>query len=132
MNYNRSNSALSALSIFYIFMNFVGYKIFGSILLVEFGPVHSRNRSWNSTLGIHKVLRLFYFGEFRPGGIRLNSFLWTEPPAEYICFQTYKKKLGRLVTARFYSLFLLVLWISFLFFIEIFNLIIVTPGKRHS
>ena len=62
-----------------------------SMVLVEFDTILSRIRSWNSTLGFHKLLRLSFFGEFKPGEIRLNSFLGTESPAEYICFQKYKK-----------------------------------------
>ena len=60
------------------------------MVLVEFDTVLSRIRSWNSTLGFHKLLRLSYFGEFRPGEISLNSVLRTESPAEYICFQAFK------------------------------------------
>ena len=65
-------------------------KYFGSIVSVEFDPVLSRICSWNLTLGIHKLWRLFYFGEFRPGEISLNSFLGTESHAEHICFQAFK------------------------------------------
>ena len=61
-----------------------------SMVLVEFDTVLSRIRSWNSTLGFHKLLRLSYFGEFRPGEISLNSFLGTESPTEHICFQAFK------------------------------------------
>ena len=79
------------------------YEFLSAIkFLVWFDPVHSRNHSWNSTLGIHKLLRLSYFGEFRPGEIRLNSFLGTEPTAEYICFQKYKN-VGQISNSRLVS-----------------------------
>ena len=65
-------------------------NFFESMVLIQFDTVLSRIRSWNSTLGFHKLLRLSYFREFGAGEISMNSFFGKILLTENICFQAFK------------------------------------------